>query len=236
MDPRSPVTGVAIPEFAESVKEEAIIDHVFDLIFAIDELVTYGGHVEPISIQQVRVNLVCPSGRFVRLLGHGISWGEAGYDGEWKQDARCSGAHEAEGTPPSSSKQRLLGQRNHPSRCCGRHCHLRLFCCSYDAWARSGAFSWAHSSHQTFVSPSSSVLSSSRATKSPAFASGLKLGSKNTNSLMNVFYFCLVWERSRTLFMRITFIFLLPPSRLRKRPKNPSKWFHKNVFSLHFHS
>ena len=73
MDPRSPVTGVAIPEFAESVKEEAIIDHVFDLIFAIDELVTYGGHVEPISIQQVRVNLVCPSGRFVRLLGHGIS-------------------------------------------------------------------------------------------------------------------------------------------------------------------
>ena len=51
----------AIPEFAESVKEEAIIDHVFDLIFAIDELVTYGGHVEPISIQQVRVNLAMES-------------------------------------------------------------------------------------------------------------------------------------------------------------------------------
>ncbi|KAK8801146.1 hypothetical protein WA158_001916 [Blastocystis sp. Blastoise] len=51
----------AVPEFAESVKEEAIIENAFKIIMAIDELLTYGGHVEPISLQQVRVNLAMES-------------------------------------------------------------------------------------------------------------------------------------------------------------------------------
>ena len=47
-----------IPEYAGSIKEEAIVDHAFDIIFALDELITYGGMNEPIPLQQVRVNLV----------------------------------------------------------------------------------------------------------------------------------------------------------------------------------
>ena len=50
---------VVIPEYAGSIKEEAIVDHAFDIIFALDELITYGGMNEPIPLQQVRVNLVC---------------------------------------------------------------------------------------------------------------------------------------------------------------------------------
>ena len=49
---------VVIPEYAGSIKEEAIVDHAFDIIFALDELITYGGMNEPIPLQQVRVNLV----------------------------------------------------------------------------------------------------------------------------------------------------------------------------------
>ena len=49
---------VVIPEYAGSIKEEAIVDHAFDIICALDELITYGGMNEPIPLQQVRVNLV----------------------------------------------------------------------------------------------------------------------------------------------------------------------------------
>lgn len=47
-----------VPEYAGSVKEEAVVDHAFDIIFALDELITYGGMNEMIPLQQVRVNLV----------------------------------------------------------------------------------------------------------------------------------------------------------------------------------
>lgn len=47
-----------VPEYAGSVQEEAVVDHAFDLIFALDELITYGGMNETIPLQQVRVNLV----------------------------------------------------------------------------------------------------------------------------------------------------------------------------------
>ncbi|CBK19864.2 uncharacterized protein [Blastocystis hominis] len=50
-----------IPEYAGSIKEEAIVDHAFDIIFALDELITYGGMNEPIPLQQVRVNLAMES-------------------------------------------------------------------------------------------------------------------------------------------------------------------------------
>ena len=46
-----------VPEYAGSVQEEAVVDHAFDLIFALDELITYGGMNETIPLQQVRVNL-----------------------------------------------------------------------------------------------------------------------------------------------------------------------------------
>lgn len=49
---------VVVPEYAGSVQEEAVVDHAFDLIFALDELITYGGMNETIPLQQVRVNLV----------------------------------------------------------------------------------------------------------------------------------------------------------------------------------
>lgn len=49
---------VVVPEYAGSIKEEAVVDHAFDIIFALDELITYGGMNEPIPLQQVRVNLV----------------------------------------------------------------------------------------------------------------------------------------------------------------------------------
>ena len=47
-----------MPEYAGSIQEEAVVDHAFDIIFALDELITYGGMNEPIPLQQVRVNLV----------------------------------------------------------------------------------------------------------------------------------------------------------------------------------
>lgn len=47
-----------VPEYAGSVQEEAVVDHAFDIIFALDELITYGGMNETIPLQQVRVNLV----------------------------------------------------------------------------------------------------------------------------------------------------------------------------------
>ena len=53
------LTSIVVPEYAGSVREEAVVDHAFDIIFALDELITYGGMNEPISLQQVRVNLVC---------------------------------------------------------------------------------------------------------------------------------------------------------------------------------
>lgn len=34
------------------------MDHAFEIIFALDEVITYGGMNEPIPLQQVRVNLV----------------------------------------------------------------------------------------------------------------------------------------------------------------------------------
>ena len=49
---------IVIPEYAGSIQEEAVVDHAFDIIFALDELITYGGMNEPIPLQQVRVNLV----------------------------------------------------------------------------------------------------------------------------------------------------------------------------------
>lgn len=55
---KSASDSVVIPEYAGSIKEEAIVDHAFDIIFALDELITYGGMNEPIPLQQVRVNLV----------------------------------------------------------------------------------------------------------------------------------------------------------------------------------
>lgn len=51
---------VVVPEYAGSVQEEAVVDHAFELIFALDELITYGGMNETIPLQQVRVNLVAP--------------------------------------------------------------------------------------------------------------------------------------------------------------------------------
>ncbi|KAK8820088.1 hypothetical protein WA577_006157 [Blastocystis sp. JDR] len=50
-----------VPEYAGSVQEEAVVDHAFDLIFALDELITYGGMNETIPLQQVRVNLAMES-------------------------------------------------------------------------------------------------------------------------------------------------------------------------------
>ena len=50
-----------IPEYAGSIKEEAIVDHAFSLVFALDEVITYGGMNEPIPLQQVRVNLAMES-------------------------------------------------------------------------------------------------------------------------------------------------------------------------------
>ena len=50
-----------MPEYAGSVQEEAVVDHAFDIIFALDELITYGGMNETIPLQQVRVNLVSVS-------------------------------------------------------------------------------------------------------------------------------------------------------------------------------
>ena len=47
-----------VPEYAGSVKEEAVVDHAFDIIFALDELITYGGMNETILRQQVRETLV----------------------------------------------------------------------------------------------------------------------------------------------------------------------------------
>lgn len=38
------------------------MDHAFEIIFALDEVITYGGMNEPIPLQQVRVNLVGASG------------------------------------------------------------------------------------------------------------------------------------------------------------------------------
>ena len=35
-----------------------MVDHAFDIIFALDEFITYGGMNESIPLQQVRVNLV----------------------------------------------------------------------------------------------------------------------------------------------------------------------------------
>ena len=51
-------SALVVPEYAGSVREEAVVDHAFDIIFALDELITYGGMNETISLQQVRVNLV----------------------------------------------------------------------------------------------------------------------------------------------------------------------------------
>lgn len=34
------------------------MDHAFEIIFALDEVITYGGMNESIPLQQVRVNLV----------------------------------------------------------------------------------------------------------------------------------------------------------------------------------
>ena len=55
-----PITSftIVIPEYAGSIQEEAVVDHAFDIIFALDELITFGGMNEPIPLQQVRVNLV----------------------------------------------------------------------------------------------------------------------------------------------------------------------------------
>ena len=49
---------LVVPEYAGSIKEEAVVDHAFDIIFALDEFITYGGMNESIPLQQVRVNLV----------------------------------------------------------------------------------------------------------------------------------------------------------------------------------
>lgn len=49
---------IVVPEYAGSIQEEAVVDHAFDIIFALDELITYGGMNEDIPLQQVRVNLV----------------------------------------------------------------------------------------------------------------------------------------------------------------------------------
>lgn len=147
----------AIPEFAESVKEEAIIDHVFDLIFAIDELVTYGGHVEPISIQQVRVNLAMESHeeKLVTMVN----------------ESKMHAAQEL-------MKQKAKEITHHAAA----------------AATATSVSSAAPTMPEPVQEPSPEPIRPTRpsATKSPAFASGLKLGSKNTNSLMNVFYFCRV--------------------------------------------
>lgn len=73
-----------IPEYAGSIKEEAIVDHAFSLVFALDEVITYGGMNEPIPLQQVRVNLVCVCVCFE--VGDGESRGEAVGDGSGEQD------------------------------------------------------------------------------------------------------------------------------------------------------
>lgn len=52
------VSLIVVPEYAGSIQEEAVVDHAFDIIFALDELITYGGMNEDIPLQQVRVNLV----------------------------------------------------------------------------------------------------------------------------------------------------------------------------------
>lgn len=48
-----------------------MVDHAFEIIFALDEVITYGGMNEPIPLQQVRVNLVrvssCCEGRRWRV-------------------------------------------------------------------------------------------------------------------------------------------------------------------------
>lgn len=56
--PFSYVSLIVVPEYAGSIQEEAVVDHAFDIIFALDELITYGGMNEDIPLQQVRVNLV----------------------------------------------------------------------------------------------------------------------------------------------------------------------------------
>ena len=73
-----------IPEYVGSIKEEAIVDHAFSLVFALDEVITYGGMNEPIPLQQVRVNLVCVCVCFE--VGDGESRGEAVGDGSGEQD------------------------------------------------------------------------------------------------------------------------------------------------------
>eukprot|EP00617_Octactis_speculum_P023833 CAMPEP_0185767008 /NCGR_PEP_ID=MMETSP1174-20130828/40851_1 /TAXON_ID=35687 /ORGANISM="Dictyocha speculum, Strain CCMP1381" /LENGTH=506 /DNA_ID=CAMNT_0028450977 /DNA_START=110 /DNA_END=1630 /DNA_ORIENTATION=+ len=46
-----------VPEIAEGVTEEKILDKMFELVFAFDEVLTPGGHRESITMPQIQVNL-----------------------------------------------------------------------------------------------------------------------------------------------------------------------------------
>lgn len=47
-----------IPEYGKDTTEGAVIENAFDLVFAFDETLTYGGHKETITLNQIDTNLV----------------------------------------------------------------------------------------------------------------------------------------------------------------------------------
>mmetsp|Transcript_37099 Transcript_37099/g.47951 ORF Transcript_37099/g.47951 Transcript_37099/m.47951 type:complete len:178 (-) Transcript_37099:1342-1875(-) len=50
-----------VPEIAGGFTEDRIGDHMFDLVFAFDEVITTGGHRESITLAQIQTNLVMDS-------------------------------------------------------------------------------------------------------------------------------------------------------------------------------
>lgn len=52
------LTSQVIPIYAMDATEDSIEKHSFDLVFAFDEVLIYGGHRETISLNQIDVNIV----------------------------------------------------------------------------------------------------------------------------------------------------------------------------------